>query len=273
MHNVDINERSDKSNDPIQSATIATRCEGYGATITGLTIVSNDTLAFVCGLTNYSVRLLDIDTGKILSRSERLREKPFDITAISDNKLAVTVPALKWIRLLSSTDGKLILSHRINTDGCCKGISYGDGKLVVTFVDPPKVEVLDMSGEKLYTSLGGVMFRAPRYVSVSSDEESCYVSDKQMIIHMDWEGQVIRRYTDQSMDAKGITSTKSGFLVCDGRGNVCKMSATCHKDIVYSMNLPASQSHVICVNSTDNSFFVSFGNKESRLGLIKNVHI
>ena len=153
---------------------------------------------------------------------------------------------------MSAKDNKLVLKHHINTDGCCKSISYGDGKLVMTFVDPPKVEVLDMSGEKLYTSVGDVLFKGPRYVSVSSDEKSFYVSDKRIIIHMDWKGQVIRQYTDQSMDANGITSTKTGFLVCDRRGNVCKMSATCHKDVVYSMNIPASQSHVICVNSTDN---------------------
>ena len=81
--------------DSVQSTSMMSRCESFGATITGLTIVSNDTLAFVCGLTNYSVRLLDIDTGKILSRSERLKERPFNITTIQNNMLAVTVPALK----------------------------------------------------------------------------------------------------------------------------------------------------------------------------------
>jgi hypothetical protein len=59
--------------------------------------------------------------------------------------------------------------------------------MAVTFVDPPAVQVIDMEGHILHQVSDTSILAVPRYVSLSNDNESMYVSD--------WKNNAVYEFT------------------------------------------------------------------------------
>jgi hypothetical protein len=126
----------------------------------------------------------------------------------------------------------------MKADGKCFGISCYQGKLVVSFYNPAKVQILDMNGTILTTIDGRNIFENPLYITCN--RSSIYVSDKDMktVIWFNWQGDVIGSYSGMSK-SRGMSLSDDGTVfVCDYEGNVIEeISGDCSTGKVVLENL------------------------------------
>ncbi|XP_053387265.1 uncharacterized protein LOC128551023 [Mercenaria mercenaria] len=147
---------------------------------TGLAFISSDQLA-VADKMNRVVKIVDFGNDKIISEI-KLSSCPHDVTAISPNRLAVTLGDEKIIQLLS-TEAGLNKTGQIKTEGHCRGIKFSDGHLYVTFdnVMSSRVEVLILRGEVVKTfqfgDTGNILVFKPKCIGFTPDRSQLYVTD------------------------------------------------------------------------------------------------
>ncbi|XP_060604876.1 transcription intermediary factor 1-alpha-like, partial [Ruditapes philippinarum] len=162
--------------------------------ITGLTVSSPNKI-FAADHLNKSVKMIDIINGVITQL--QLDLYPWDVTIVSGDSLAVTIPQSETIQFISFSHDSLSLKNKLTVDGQCNGISYHQGKMAVTFKCPAKLQIMDLKGNTEITVdtdfSGGSIFRVARFVTTNYD--SIYVSDngKAMIARFNWQGQLMER--------------------------------------------------------------------------------
>jgi hypothetical protein len=105
--------------------------------ITGMTLLTPE-LLIITDCYNNAVKMVDISS-KSVSDQLQLDERPWDITTVTSTELAVILPYLQTIQFISISSNKLIKKHTVNVDGNCNGISYFQGKLIVSFLNPTKL--------------------------------------------------------------------------------------------------------------------------------------
>ncbi|XP_053402779.1 uncharacterized protein LOC128558036 [Mercenaria mercenaria] len=204
----------------IGEVSVKSFTDGYNCFITGMVAIAPDTL--VCtDYNNYSVKLIDINADKITSEL-KLTAGPLDITYVSYDQLAVTVAEEKKICFLSFRNG-LSKTRDIAVDGKCYGIAYSKNRFVVSYINPPKVEILSLDGKVLQhidtDSSGKALFESPRYVAVDRDGNCIYVSDyiTHSVIIVTTSGKVLDTYKDRNLfSQQGIDVYSDGsVLVCN----------------------------------------------------------
>lgn len=129
---------------------------------------------------------------------------PWDITIMSQDEAAVTMPGSKFIQIISFRKG-LSTGGTIAVQGKCYGIAATAEKLLVSFVNPGKVEVLDHYGATLHTIStdfhGNILFKWPYYVKVATvkDQEVMFVSDRETnsVTKMSMYGDILYKYTGE----------------------------------------------------------------------------
>lgn len=148
--------------------------------ITGLTVLSQDKLLLVDNW-NCTMKTVDITTNTVTSRLI-LSSAPHDVTTLPHNYAAVTLPAANQIQIVS-TKGDLSAVRIIHVVGRCYGIASTMNRLVVSYTNPGKVELLSFFG-KVHVRVkpdndGSALFELPEYVSVAREGkvQVIYVSD------------------------------------------------------------------------------------------------
>jgi hypothetical protein len=181
--------------------------------ITGMTLVTPD-LLIITDFYNNAVKMVDISSQSV-SDQLQLDDKPWDITTVTSNELAVTLPNIQTIQFISISSNKLIMKHTVNVDGKCDGISCHQDKLVVSFVNPAKLQILDMNGTILTTIDGKNIFKYPD--NITSNRSSIYVSDSGMktVTRLNWQGDVIGSYSGMSGPTGMSLSDDGTVFVCD----------------------------------------------------------
>jgi tetrahydromethanopterin S-methyltransferase subunit G len=111
--------------------------------ITGIAVSPQNQL-FAVDYFNESIKKIDIHKGTI--KQKQFKSSPCDITIVSSNSLAVTLPDSKTIQFISFSPDSLSLKNKLKVDGECYGISHHQGKLAVTFTNPAKLQIMDMKG-------------------------------------------------------------------------------------------------------------------------------
>ncbi|XP_053386625.1 E3 ubiquitin-protein ligase TRIM71-like [Mercenaria mercenaria] len=164
-----------------------------------------------------------------------LPSEPWDITKLTDNKVAVTFPNETITRLFRSPEAMIRLitfsdlmsvvnTNDIRVSPPCHGIAYSNNNLIVSNEENGTVQILDMSGRIIRTigkdSNGKPLFTKPWYLVVSPDNTTIYVSDyeRHTVISLTVDGKVKAIYKDDQLKhPRQLTVDESGAVYVCGR--------------------------------------------------------
>jgi hypothetical protein len=158
----------------------------------------------------------------------QLDAEPRDITPVTITDLAVTLPDKQTIQFISISSNKLIKKHTVKVEGECRGISCYQDKLVVSFLKPAKLQIMDLNGVIQTTIDGNNIFKEPLYITCN--RSSIYVSDNGMktVTRLNWQGDVIGSYRGMSWPRGMSLSDDGTVFVCDYNRNVIEeVSGNC----------------------------------------------
>ncbi|XP_060576863.1 uncharacterized protein LOC132734165 [Ruditapes philippinarum] len=235
--------------------------------ITGMTLLTPD-LVVITDHYNKAVKIVDTSSQSVSEQLQLGYEKddaPWNITTVTSTELAVTLPYKQAIQFISVSSNKLKRKNTIMLDGHCYGISCNQGKLVVTYLGPAKLQILDMNGTILATIEGETIFQNPCYVTCNRC--SIYVSDRlmQSVIRLNWQGDVIESYSDMG-ETRGISLSGDGTIfVCDRKRNVIEeISGDCStgKIVLQGLNRP----YTVCWSEETKMVYYSCDAEDKRNG-------
>ncbi|XP_060597537.1 uncharacterized protein LOC132751390 isoform X2 [Ruditapes philippinarum] len=202
--------------------------------ITGMSLLTPD-LLIITDIDNKAVKMVDTSSQSVFHQLQ-LDDWPWDITTVTSADLAVTIN--QKIQFISISSNKLIKKHTVKVDGDCYGISCYQGKFVVSFAEPAKLQILDLNGTIQTTIDGNNIFKHPWYITCN--RSSVYVSDKDMktVTRLNWQGDVLGSYSGMS-GPRGMSLSDDGTVfVCDTERNVIEeISGDCSTGNVVLKNL------------------------------------
>lgn len=232
--------------------------------ITGIVDIATGVVACVDS-GDSSVKIIDVKR-YVITSSISFTSQPWDITSVNVGQLAVTVPAEKTIQFLCSVDG-LAKRHTIGTKGECRGIAYSNGKFVVSFTKPPKVNILCVKGKVLRSIkkdwTGIPLFKWPLYVSLSNECDCIYVSDNNYcrVIKLSFTGTVLARYSDKDLVfPRGLAVCRDGsVLVCSsGSDSVHHISSQCRNlQILLTEQEGMSNPQALCIDDRSQTLIIN----------------
>ncbi|OWF35830.1 tripartite motif-containing protein 2-like [Mizuhopecten yessoensis] len=126
---------------------------------------------------------------KIYNKSYRvqhtfpLSSKPWDVTLVSSNEIAVTLPEEYAIMLLV-VDDEITQSDYFSTDERCYGITFARGKFFTLCYDgaPPALKIIGSDGKEIAAisqdDFGSPLFSRPIYVTSNSSGTMIYITDE-----------------------------------------------------------------------------------------------
>ncbi|XP_052782176.1 uncharacterized protein LOC128218530 [Mya arenaria] len=204
---------------PVKKA--ADTCECF---LTSMALLSRGRLLLADHF-NWSVKLVDTTPNKIVSQVE-LPGHPWDLCLLPVDRAAVTLPKVKMIQFVS-TQGNATLLDLVKVDGECHGIDFCDDNLIVSFVNPGKVVLMDMKGKVKKSvdkdSSGKPLFQELLYLTVTRDSQTppvIYVSDlhTHTITKLNISLEVLQSYRDPILRSpRGLTAVGDNQLLVCGR--------------------------------------------------------
>ncbi|KAL4222420.1 hypothetical protein ACF0H5_018459 [Mactra antiquata] len=154
--------------------------------ISGICQLSASHLVAVDSIHN-QLKLVDITENKVVMSHPlgNSKSKPFDVTKVNENMVAVTFPregTIKFLEILVDRH-QIVMTREINVGVGCHGILYRWGQLIVSYTETPRVEIMDLKG-KMYQKFekddrGKVLFESPLYIAQGLYDRTIYVSDYQ----------------------------------------------------------------------------------------------
>ncbi|XP_060568504.1 E3 ubiquitin-protein ligase TRIM71-like [Ruditapes philippinarum] len=240
----------------LRNINVKTSSDTKDCEISGITVSPQNQL-FVADYNNSSIKMIDINSEKI--KQLQLESGPWDITIVTRDTLAVTLPHIGTIQFISFSSNSLSLKNKLKVDGECFGISHHQGKLALTFTFPGKLQIMDLKGNIKITverdSNGDSIFSDPWYVTTNN--HSIYVSahDKKEVIWFNWQGEIIGRNVDIERP-EGISLLDDGsFFVSNYSGEcIYRVSSDC-KDMTTILNV--EYAHAICWCAETSTLYLS----------------
>jgi hypothetical protein len=164
---------------------------------------------------NSSVKLLNV-SNKTICDQISLLTAPWDILAISDEKVAVTLPDTSSIQIIWVTADKLVLLQSTRASGNCYGICGFNDNLVVTLPDRREIEFMDLEGKPTPSIIKCGKNRAGKLLKpfyIIADDRFIYVSDKEgLIFKINGEGDFIDSYEGLNQP-RVIAIFDNGFIL------------------------------------------------------------
>ncbi|XP_053389506.1 uncharacterized protein LOC128552483 [Mercenaria mercenaria] len=202
---------------------------------------------------------------KVVVEEMSLDCRPGDITLLSQDQIAVTMPFSKVIYIMS-TAGKLSVIRKIPVTGECRGITYHQDRLYVVCDKPNCVRVLDIQGNIHNTIfLSDKVFDSPNYIAFNEDSKLIYISDfSDSVASITLQGDVCAVYKN-----KDVRKPLGMLMLADGSLLVC----CCDTGIIHriSGDLTQGQTMVngrsmwcpwfICYNHYQKEVYISDGNQ------------
>ncbi|XP_045156728.2 uncharacterized protein LOC123523133 [Mercenaria mercenaria] len=215
----------------INVKTSSDKCCCY---ITGMTTTYSNQI-LLADNNNNSIKMVDTNSQSI--QQLRLGSKPFDVTTITRNELAVTMPDIKTIQFLFYSSNILSEKNSMKVDEKCYGISNYEGKLAVTFQDPAQLKIMDLKGTVLVNvtkkSSGVNIFRYPQCVTTNC--HSIYVSDPGMrkVIWLNWRGELLGSYENMGFP-RGLAMLTDGSLFVTDQidNNILNITGDCRESTI-----------------------------------------
>lgn len=180
--------------------------------VPGMTLLNPECL-IVSDWNNKAIKVVDTHSQTVTDQLHPCMAS--DVVKISNYEFAVSLKDEGMVHFISFTSGELEIVHSIQLERDCFGLGYHDGKLVVTFANPGRVQILDMTGDIKTVE----DFYRPYYVA--TNDNGIYISDQAMgtVTMMDWQGQVMGSYKDLK-NPSGIALSNDGSLfVCEQDGH------------------------------------------------------
>ena len=201
--------------------------------ITGMKFVSNGDLALIDS-SNHCLKVIDLRTMMIKSWTE-IRYKPWDLFEFERGEVVVTCPINKKLLFISLSNG--FNYRQLLLGGVCYGVIVHNGTFIVSFTYPsPEVQFLSQDGHKLKSvsilTTGQPLFKCPRYLSLSADRSSFYVSDcgNDTVTKVTMTGGIEAIYQNRRVkNPRGIViqGKNSVFVTGWGSNNVTHVTASC----------------------------------------------
>ncbi|XP_053385752.1 uncharacterized protein LOC123538994 [Mercenaria mercenaria] len=204
----------------------------------------------------------NMKTSSKSSAQVELSSCPWGITKVEDNKVAVTFPIEGIVGLITFSETMTVTNtDDIKVGAWCCGIACSNNNLIVSYFKSAQVQILDMSGHVLKTfvndSKGQRLFSNPRYLAVSPDNTTIYVSDqdRDTVTSMTFDGKVKAIYKDDQLSQPcQLTVDESGTVYVCGvdSHNVHQLSSDLTKvkillDKSHGINQPTSAAY--CQNN------------------------
>ncbi|XP_060554677.1 E3 ubiquitin-protein ligase TRIM71-like [Ruditapes philippinarum] len=228
--------------------------------ISNMLLLSSDALLCV-DKKNNSVKVVDIKQ-KCISSQILLNSGPWDITFVATDQIAVTLPGIGKICFLSVTDKKLTSIREIKVNGECRGIAHYQNTLVVSFVGPPKLQILTLDGVVVRNITAGTL-GWPGCVEVNVCGSSFFVSDfyNSSLMKFSFDGKLLATYQDESFKyPRSFTVCEDGsVLVCSSGNNTLHLvSQDCRKIKI----LPIEKNRFdrlqsVCFNEASSTLYLS----------------
>jgi hypothetical protein len=239
---------------------VHSNADKHDAAISNMLLLSSD--AFLCvDRDNYSVKVVNIKQ-KCISSQILLKSWPWDITFLATDQIAVTLPDIEKICFLSIKDKKLTSIREIKVNGECRGIAHYQNTFVVSFVDPPKLQILRLDGVVVRNIAAGTL-GWPGCVEVNVCWSSFFVSDfeKSSLMKFSFDGKLLATYKDISFNnPRSFTVCEDGsVLVCSSGNNTLHLvSQDCRKIKILPIEtdrLDRLQS--VCFNEATSTLYLS----------------
>ncbi|XP_045198399.2 uncharacterized protein LOC123552725 [Mercenaria mercenaria] len=215
---------------------------------------------------NNSVKVVDTEN-RCLCSQIYLTSGPWDITAISSDQFAVTLPHIKRIQFLSLKHKELSTSHAIKVNGKCRGIAYHQNTLAVSYVPPAKLQILNVDGKVLRTLMpypkSDCKLRWPGCIDVGADGICLFVSDHSdnCVLKMTLDCNLLSTYRDMNLlGPRGVTVCKDGsVLVCGQEDNALHLSSPECKPIktLLTKKDGIKRPQSVCYNDTTSTLYLS----------------
>ena len=244
---------------------ICSRKDQNDCDIVGMEFIYPNTL-LLADYDNNCVKRVDTDTGNVTGYLT-LPSYPSKITALGRNQVAVTLPNLQSIQVIS-TRADLSLLRIIKVDGNCRGIcSTTDNKLVVSFIWPGKLQVLNERGTVLREIKSQTETTLQRFLPIhvivvsENDKNVIYVSDYTgSLIKFSMTGRVLLTYEDVDLiKPNGLTATDDGdVLVCGQESHnvqVVSNSGTKERTLLCKKD-GIKKPRTVCYNALKNTVYV-----------------
>lgn len=212
---------------------VKTSVDKMNCTISALCLLPEDKL-IAADVRNETLKVIQVKAHTILS-TRVMSSKPWDVTRVNDSQVVTSLPDEGKIQFLSVDEsGSMSIDNEIEVNGCCRGLAYSQGHLVVSFDKPEsKLEILDTSGNVCKSfardSLGNQLFTKPWYLALSPDQYTIYVSDnsRYTVTSLTLEGKVNAIYQESDLRKPvGLTVDPDGSVYVVGSS---MYSSTIHK--------------------------------------------
>ncbi|XP_060577449.1 uncharacterized protein LOC132734678 [Ruditapes philippinarum] len=205
--------------------------------ITGMTLLTPD-LLIITDYNNKAIKIVDISR-KSVQAQHNFDSEPYDVTTVSQNEVAVTLPFHQTIQFFSVSRNNLRKKHTLQVDGKCYGISCHKDKMVVSYLNPAKIQILLINGTVLQTIQDENIFKNPNYITTS--DNCIFVSDYSLktVTKLNWQCEVTGKYVCTA-SPRGLTMSDDGTVfVCIDNNTIEEISGDCSegqivvKDIKY----------------------------------------
>ncbi|XP_060577866.1 uncharacterized protein LOC132734977 [Ruditapes philippinarum] len=206
-----------------------------------MTLLTPD-LLIITDYNNKAVKMVDT-SNQSWSDQLQVDDAPLDITHVTSTDFAVTIPDKQTIKLISISSNTLKTKLTVKVGGDCHGIGCYQGTLVVSYLRPAKLQILDMNGTVLTTIVGENIFQYPCYITCN--RSSIYLSDCGMrtVTRLNWQGDVIGSNSGMSDPRRMSLSDDGTVFVCDWALNVIKEVAgdcSAGKVLLEKLNQPST---------------------------------
>ena len=201
---------------PVGKLNVSMKSDKVSCFISSMTYLPNGRLCVVDSR-NSKVKMYGSDR-KLLS-SLNTTGMPHDITRISDNDVAITIPINQKV-LLVKVEKKLKLTKTMTVDGDCYGIAFNEknGKLYVgTGKDIDAcIQVYNVDGTQVKVIRAkNAVLNFPQYMVFSNTWNKLYVSDQDagiIVVNMNDRGVVNQPHIPDIEKYLGLTRDKEGHL-------------------------------------------------------------
>lgn len=252
-----VEYRPDKQMNTIE---IKTMSDLKNCFITDCTVISGDRL-LLADSSNDKLKVVNIDTHSVVDEM-KLGTYPWDITVLSQDQAAVTLPDKQEILILGTT-GKLSKIRTLQVGRRCLGIVYQEDHLYVVCHDPNSLLMLDMQRDIPKNikpkAILDQTFSEPSYIAVGKNGQTLYITDWQLdlVASLSLQGKVTGVYRHNELQRPyGMDVLEDGSLLvcCAGTDTIHHVSADLKQGRTLMTGILGAQS--ICYHAGNCQIYV-----------------
>jgi hypothetical protein len=273
-----VTEKMNEEYTFIQDINVKLDTHGKDCYITGMTLVSDNRLV-LCDSDIQCLKLVDVNKN-IIKDILTLQSGVCGLTTISNDQIAFSAPNSYQIQIVNVRE-KLTLDRSIKTNGNCVDVKMMNNQLFVSFCEPVKFQILQLTGAIIKTIKPDDEIlkhcTLPLHIAVSHDESVIYVSDwkTNKVMSLDINGIMVALYQGELDRPHGIVISPSGSVyVCNRNQHIVyKMTSDLSETMVIlgpgdGIHFP----HAMCLSKRNQQLYISSGSSEAKYKNILKVY-